>query len=35
MIPTTTIFALSSGAGKSGVEVIRISGQNLIDLHIS
>lgn len=27
-----TIFALSSAAGKSGVAVIRISGQNLIDL---
>ena len=27
-----TIFALSSAHGKSGVAVIRISGQNLIDL---
>ncbi|MDL2296256.1 tRNA uridine-5-carboxymethylaminomethyl(34) synthesis GTPase MnmE [Lachnospiraceae bacterium OttesenSCG-928-E19] len=27
-----TIFALSSGAGKSGVAVIRISGDNLIDI---
>ena len=29
---SNTIFALSSGHGKSGVAVIRISGENLSDI---